>query len=419
MAATRAATAAAPRGDRLARAAERVLRLAGDGRIGLALLAATGLANAIAALLPDGPRLLDGPTYALLLGALALSGVAAVAVRAPAAWREWRRPGTVAPGSGAVEATVAVADPASALRALESCGYRARTEPGRRAGRWAVHGVRRGWARFAGILSHLALVVIVLGAATGAAFGSETVFTLLPGDQALLDAPRPGFSAAVRLDRFDAEFGADDRPRRLDTHVTFLRGGAPVRDGVLRVNEPGDFDGYLVHPWTYGPAARLRVTTLGGSALLDAPLPLDADRDGTPVGSTELPSVGLTVGLSITDAATNELGVSVVDRSGVVDSTRLRPGQSARVGDLEVEFGGFEAWVTLMSRRDPGLAILFAGAVLLAATLVVAFWLPRRRVTIRPTRAPGEARLVLRGERFDRPGDELARLTEALGGGRA
>ena len=39
---------------------------------------------------------------ALLLGALALSGVAAVAVRAPAGWREWRRPGAVPPGSGAL-----------------------------------------------------------------------------------------------------------------------------------------------------------------------------------------------------------------------------------------------------------------------------------------------------------------------------
>ena len=39
----------------------------------------------------------------------------------------------------------------------------------------------------------------------------------------------------------------------------------------------------------------------------------------------------------------------------------------------------------------------------------------RRRVTIRPVRTGG-SRVVLRGERFDRPTDELARLTERLGG---
>ena len=219
----------------------------------------------------------------------------------------------------------------------------------------------------------------------------------------------------MRLDAFDAEFGPDARPRRLDTHVTFLREGAPVREEVLRVNEPGDFDGYLVHPWTYGPAARIRITTLDGSALLDAPVPLEGVRDGLPVGSTELPSVGMVVGLALTDRGTSELGVSVLDGSGLVDAARLRPGDEARIGDLEVSFERFDAWVTLLSRSDPGQALLFGGAALLAFTLAVAFWLPRRRVTIRPV-PTGGSRIVLRGERFDRPTDELARLTERLGG---
>lgn len=413
MAAARAELGAAQASERFARAAERALRLAGDGRVALALLGATGIANLVAAFLPGGQGLLDGLPYAILLGGLALSGVAAVAVRAPAAWREWQRPGPVQPGSGSLERFLPAAEPEVLLASLARAGYRARLEEGR-AGRWAIHGVRRGWSRFAGILSHLALVLIVLGAAVGAAFGSQIVFTLLPGDQALLDAPRPGFSAAVRLDSFDAEFGADARPERLDSHVTFLRDGAPVREQVLRVNEPGDFGGYLVHPWTYGPAANLRVTTLDGSALLDAPVPLDGVRDGLPVGSTELPSVGLVLGLALSDEAGGELGVSVLDDAGVVDSARLTAGATARIGDLEVSFGGFDAWVTFLSRNDPGLGILFAGAVLLAGTLAVAFWLPRRRVTIRPA-AAGGVRLVLRGERFDRPTDELERLAARLG----
>jgi cytochrome c biogenesis protein len=272
--------------------------------------------------------------------------------------------------------------------------------------------VCRGWARFAGIVSHLALVVIVLGAAIGAAFGSESVFSLLSGDQALLDVPRPGFSSAVRLDSFEAEFGADGRPARLDTRVTFVRDGEPVRESLLRVNEPGDFDGYLVHAWTYGPAVRLRVTTLGGSTLLDAPIPLDDEVNGIPIGSTNLPTAGVALSLALTDAAANELGVSVVGGSGLVDSARLQPGQEARIGDLNVTLEGFDAWVTFLSRRDPGLGVLFAGAVLLCGSLAVAFWLPRRRLTIR-SRA-NDLGVVLRGERFDRPTDELGRLLERL-----
>jgi cytochrome c biogenesis protein ResB len=255
-------------------------------------------------------------------------------------------------------------------------------------------------------------VVVVLGAAIGSAFGSETTFSLHAGDQALLDAPRAGFSSAVRLEGFDAEFGADGRPRRLDVAVTFLRAGEVVEERVLRVNEPGDFDGYLVHPWTYGPSARLRVTTLAGSPLLDAPVPLAGERNGTPVGSVSLPTVDGSLGLALADAEASELGVSLLTDEGLVDTARLTPGDEQRIGNVLVRLDGFDAWVTFLARRDPGLGVLFAGTSLLVGGLAVAFWLPRRRVSVRPVGAGTE--LILRGERFDRPASELERLRAAL-----
>lgn len=415
MAASSGAAGLASRPDRLAVGAERLLRRLGDARLGLGLLLLTGMANLLAALLPEGPRRLDGLPYALLLGALALSAVAAVAVRVPATWREWRRPGPVT-GGEVIQATIA-ARPIDEVEALlREGGYRTRSGRGRRAGSSAVHGVRRGWSRFAAQVSHLGLVVVVLGAAIGAAFGSETTFSLLPGDQALLDAPEPGFSSAVRLDALDAAFGADGRPSRLDTEVTFLRDGEVAEHRVLRVNEPGSFDGYLVHPWTYGPAARIRIATLGGATLLDAPIPLDAVRDGRPVGAVELPTAGVSVGLVLADSASNALGVSVVGSGGLADTARLQPGDEARVGDLVMTFHRFDAWVTLMSRRDPGLGMLLAGAALLCGSLAIGLWLPRRRVTVRAA-GIGLA-VILRGERFDHPTAELDRLVALLGGRR-
>lgn len=410
---TRATLASAPLGERLSRGAERLLRWAGDTRAALLLLLLTGVANALAALLPDGATLLEGWPYAALLGALALSGLAAVAVRAPSAWREWRRPGPVT-ASDALAGSLPARRPDEVADALRQAGYRTRLE--RRGGAWAIHGVRRGWSRFAGLVSHAAVMIIVLGVAAGAAFGSETAFSLLPGEQALLADPRPGFSAAVRLEAFDAEFGADGRPQRLDTRVTFLRDGQEVRTALLRANEPAEFDGHLVHPWTYGPAVRLRVTTLGGAPLLDDAIPLDGERDGVPVGSAELPTAGVTLGLALVDAgAANLLGVSAVGADGLVEVSRIGVGESARVGNLIVEVRGFDAWVTFLSRRDPGLLVLFSGAGLLVASLAVGFWLPRRRVTVRPTAGGDALGIHLRGERFDRPSDELARLRTVLG----
>ena len=413
---SRVASAAAPAGERLAIGAERTLRAVGDARTGLALLLLTGAANAVAAILPDGPRLLESWPYAVLLGALALSGVAAVAIRAPTAWREWRRPAAVQAGAGTLRGAWAERlgrrrSPRAAggglsrsdrgqrgalggaRRATRMVALRRPREPSRPGDRGARRGDRRGLRVGDGVLAA----------------------SRRPG--AARRAAKPGSRPPCAWSASTPSSAPDARPRRLDTTVTFLRDGEPVRDAVLRVNEPGDFDGYLVHPWTYGPAVRLRVTTLDGSALLDAPIPLDQVRDGTPVGSTELPTAG-----GDPRPGDHRRGPQRARRErgrgadGLVDSARLVPGEELRVGNLRVALVGFDSWVTFLSRRDPGLPVLFTGAVALCGALAVGFWLPRRRVTVRSR--GGETELLLRGERFDRPSDELERLGRLVAGPR-
>lgn len=410
-----AATTAGP-ADRLARTAERLLRLLADARLALALLLLAGAWNALAAALPDGEWLLATPPYLVLLGVVACAGVAAVAVRAPTAWREWRRPSPAPDGPDALavemprDAALDREARGRAAAALRAAGYRV-GEAGEPP-RWTLSGTRRGWSRFAGQLTHLAVVVMLIGAALGNAFSTETTFSLLPGEQALLDAPRPGFTDAVRLDAFDAAFGTDGRPVRLDASVTFLRGGEEVVSQLVQVNRPGDFGGYLLHGWTYGPAARIRVTTVGGQPLHDAPVALDGRIDGRPAAFVDLPTAGMTLGLTLIDAAANELTVTAADAGGVLDSVLLTPGAEMRLGPVVVRLDRFDAYLTFLARRDPGIGILFAGAALLVASLAVAFWVPRRRVTLR--QVPAGLRLTLRGERFDRPEGELERLRTRL-----
>ena len=404
--------------DRLARSAERLLRTVGDPRLALGLLLAAGLWNALAAALPNGGWLLDSPAYLVLLGAVLLTGLAGVVVRAPAVWREWRRPAPLAASDELPGVELAIPPENRervkpvAVDVLRRAGYRV-VERGRGL-RWTAAGVRRGWVRFAGLGSHLALVLLVLGAAVGAAFSSETTFSLLPGEQALLDAPRPGFTDALRLDRFQSAFDTDGRPAQLDTSVTFLRGGEPLSAQLIQVNRPGEFGGYLVHGWTYGPAAHLRVTSLAGQPLLAAPVALDGTIDGRPAALVDVPIAGLTLGITLVDAGANELAIGVAGGAGLVDAVRLRPGEERRMGSLNVRHDGFEAYVTFLSRRDPGMGLLFGGAAALVVSIAVALWLPRRRATLVAT--PGGMRLLLRGDRLDRPGAELAKLQARLAG---
>jgi cytochrome c biogenesis protein ResB len=339
-----------------------------------------------------------------------------VAVRAPAAWREWRRPPPLTARDDVAAAEIPLARAADAAglatvaAALRSAGYRVVERGNGR--RWTAAGVRRGWSRFAGLASHLALVLLVLGAAIGSAFANETTFSLLPGDQALLDVARPGFTDAIRLERLDAEFGADGRPTRLDTNVSFVRDGLVQERQLIQVNAPGSFDGYLVHAWQYGPAARLRVASLNGRPLLDGLLPLDGRIDGLAARVADLPSLGLSLGVLLLSDGSNRLEVRLADAEGLIDAATLRPGETRRMGPVEVRHAGLDAYVTFLSRRDPGMAVLFAGAVLSTVAVAVAFWLPRRRATISLT-ASG-LRVAVRGERFQPPDGELERVRNRL-----
>lgn len=386
---------------------ERWLRTLGDPRLGVALLLAAGAANAIAAAVPETRAWLDSLPYLLLVGAIALTGVAGVAVRLPGVWREWRRPGALAPHRSDWSVELPAAPSQYALHELmielRGAGFRLREQAGRR--RWSVHGVKRGWARFAGLTSHMALVVMVVGAALGTAFSEETVFGLFPGEQSLLGQPRPGLTASVRFDAFDAAFGADGRPTRLDTSVTFVRDGLAIRAQVLRVNEPGAFDGYLVHGWTYGPAAQVRVTDLAGRPLADTPVALGGSANSRRAPFVELPTLGLTLGLELVDAAANEVRIIAAGSSGVVDHAVLRPGDEVRLGSAVVRLTGLTAYVTFVSRSDPGMVTLFAGAGLLTASLMVGLWLPRRRLSL--TLDGQRLRLGYRSERIDRADAEL------------
>lgn len=403
--------------DRAAAWTERGLRRLGDARLAAVLLALAAAVNLVAAH-PQRSWLLDSPAYLGLLGLVLASGIAGVAVRLPAAWREWRRPGPLPDGGDTRLLSLALPEPPSpAQRAfvaelLRAWGYRAAHRQQHEG--WAIHGVRHGFSRLAGLASHLALVLLIVGAGIGTAFAEETRFGLFPGEQSLLAAPRAGMTAAVRFDRLDAAFNPAGAPLRFDTYVTFIRAGQAVQQAVLLVNDPGSFDGYLVHAWTYGPAAELRVEDLGGGAQFDGFVALGGPPTGTRAPFVELPALGVTLGAVLDDAAANGLRVIAARGAEILESVVLQPGERQRVGPTWVTMRRLDAYVTFLSRRDPGMTVLFAGGGLLVASLALALYFPRRRVSV--VAAGDRLRVALRAERFDDPGAELARLAHDLAG---
>ncbi len=402
--------------DAAAQRTERGLRILGDPRLAVGLLVLAALVNVIAAADVRLRGLLDAPAYLALIAAILLTGIAGVAVRVPLVWREWRHPEAIPQRSDVLATDLELAAPLSeelkhAIASdLRRYGYRL-IEYGS-GGRWLIAGTKRGWSRFAALISHLALILMVVGGALGTAFATESRIGLFPGDQSLLAAPRPGLTSAMRFDGLDAAFDAAGNPVRFDTYVTFVRDGQAVRHQVLQVNDPGSFDGYLVHAWTYGPAVQIRVKDLTGRPLFDGTVALGGPATGSRAPFVQLPALGTTLGVALADAAANTLRITAAGDAGIIDATMLRPGEERRLGDAVVRLIGFTSYVTFLSRSDPGMPVLFAGAGLLTASFVGAFYFPRRRVNVLV--GEGRLRIRVRGERFDEPRHELDRISRRL-----
>lgn len=182
------------------------------------------------------------------------------------------------------------------------------------------------------------------------------------------------------------------------------------------MNEPGDFDGYLVHAWTYGPAVAVRIEDLGGGTMFDGWVALGGPPTGSRSPFVELPMLGMTIGLDLADAKANTLRAIAADAAGrIVDRAVIGPGQEARLSQVVLTLDRFGSYVTFLSRRDPGVLLLFGGAALLVLSLGAAFYLPRRRIDV--VALAGAVRVRMRGERYDRPEAEFRRLVDDLAGG--
>ncbi len=91
----------------------------------------------------------------------------------------------------------------------------------------------------------------------------------------------------------------------------------------------------------------------------------------------------------------------------------LRPGEAAQVGPYQYQFLGQRGFVGIEVRRDPSTNLVWAGAALLILGLVLAFWLPRRRLWAR-VRADEVCIVGQGGEREDMA-KELAPLLRKAG----
>ena len=314
--------------------------------------------------------------------------------------------------------------------------------------RFRVAPVERGLAAEKGVtretgslLFHWSLFLLLVGAVYGKGFGLTGQATVVEGEawteaHAAYDLPpdegrffsesmHTGFQ--VRVEDFDASYHPGGLPEEFVSRVTLLDGdGQVLGPRAVRVNQPLEHEGVKLYQLGYGWAPVVEVR-FEDRILASEPIVFitRAPEDLTKPwhGVVKLPSLEPDVGLELRlfpdpvaglagapmleardpfmlyDAWRGDLRLDRVQNVFVLDKTGLqRFGESGGIGlgqtvtlpnGVEVSFVDLREYTQFLVKRDPGVGIMLAAALLTLAGLLPALYSSRRRVWVRAIPADG------------------------------
>jgi cytochrome c biogenesis protein len=301
----------------------------------------------------------------------------------------------------------------------------------------AEKGGAREWGS---LVFHWSLFLILIGAAYGKGFGLRGVATILEGEtwteaHASYDLPpeegrffaEPMHTGVqVRLVDFDATYYRDGLPRDFVSRVEVGGAdGAPTSAAEIRVNHPFSIEGLKLFQQGYGWAPVIEVRHEGrlvasGPVVFVTDTPNDQRRPWR--GVIKLPSLAPQVGLAfrlLPDPLAGLAGAPMLEARDpfltwrawrgdlrltsaqsvfTLDTSGLEPwldgglglGETAELpGGIEITFRELREYTQLLVKRDPGVGLMLAAAVLILLGLLPALASSRRRVWVRATGADG------------------------------
>lgn len=143
---------------------------------------------------------------------------------------------------------------------------------------------RFAWAQYATFLSHLALIMLLVGALLTRFAAFDRTLFIAEGTPAapVFDAPGPGQIFVAMIDSYR---GRDERGNVVDYHSDIeVRRGDRVIRCTTTVNDPCEAFGHRIHQAAFvDDIARLRISALNGQALFDGVLDFEGEATAAPL----------------------------------------------------------------------------------------------------------------------------------------
>jgi len=275
-------------------------------------------------------------------------------------------------------------------------------------GRVHLFAQKAPYARFGVYVTHLSILVILIGAIIGVRFGKKGYVNILEGssvdsvysrDNRREEIPL-GFS--VRCDKFTLEYyDGTQRPKAYRSELVVIDGGKEVLSKKIVVNDPLQYKGYTFYQSSYGESGAtfsLRVTPRdGGESFMISGRQGDhvALKGGYSVAVTDYEDNYRGVGAAV------QLHLNTPDgRHGEERWVFTHPGFDKKRGDVfAFDLVDYQKkfFTGLQVAKDPGVEIVWIGCTLMVLGTLIAFFLSHRRIWVTLSEEEGRVKVLVGG----------------------
>ncbi|MBI4347109.1 MAG: cytochrome c biogenesis protein ResB [Elusimicrobia bacterium] len=330
--------------------------------------------------------------------------------------------------------------------ALASAGYHVHVSSHAAAdGRSSMVATRHRPQRWGSYISHVALVVILVGGLLKQLYGFVEMVPVLDGGARAMQY-KPEWE--LKVDDFTIKYYEGTRtPSLFSSDLKVYEGDTLLAQKVIKVNDPLDIDGVRFYQASWGAGGMFRSVTMQfGKNVLQIPQRTPTKIPGSPIRvSADVMLPNFTIGPDArADSGSLDLKNPAVKVKFVIDGHPTRPlwllQNSPGVAFSENEDGTLahappppfkliEIDPVLFSgiqvAYDPGYPVVLTGGIAWLVGMILLFWLHRRRlwVVVAPGTEPGGVRVRVgawssRGTReFQKEFESLVRRVASETGG--
>lgn len=254
---------------------------------------------------------------------------------------------------------------------------------------------------FGSFLTHLSIVILVLGFAYGNRVGFENFVSGQPGD--IMEIEERNFE--VRVDDFEIDYRDDYSVDQYYSTLTVMEENEEIKQEEIYVNNPLRYDGINFYQSTHGWMGDVQIKNKETDITDDVSLYEESHYHITDNTTLMFHSFYPDYHLG-PDGPTNKSPIPnnprfiwmIYEGGEIADMFVTEPEEAVEYQDKEIQFTDYNQYTGLRVVHDPGIPVFFFGSFVMVVGLIMSFYMFPKRIWVRVKTKDGSSQLIIGGQ---------------------